>query len=94
VDHVLGPHNLVELGVGDVAAADGFLAQGGAVLVARLGDLGGVVVADLGARAVTSISERSRPALMLSSRGSMPTTQLSVKLIAASASRRTDCRKL
>ena len=27
-------------------------------------------------------------------RGSMPTTQLSVKLMAASATRRTDCRKL
>ena len=34
--------------VGDIAAADRFLAQGGAVLVRGLGDLGGIVVADLG----------------------------------------------
>ena len=39
-------------------------------------------------------SERSSPALMLSSRGSMPTTQLSVKLVLESAKSCTDCRKL
>ena len=46
-DHLFGADHRVELGVGDVAAADGLLAQGRAVLVSGLGDLGGRVVADL-----------------------------------------------
>src|SRR5215470_6931204 len=47
-----------------------------------------------GASAVTSMSERSRLALMLSSRASRPTMQLSVKLKLASARSLVDCQKL
>src|ERR1700722_1049374 len=46
-DHLFRPHQGVELGIGDIAAADRLLAQGGAVLVRGLGDLGRRVVANL-----------------------------------------------
>ena len=55
------------------------------------GDLGTArrlidVAAIAGANAVTSISERSTPAAMLSTRGSRPISRCSVKLRVASAS--------
>ncbi len=46
-DHLLRPHPLVELLGRDEARGDGGLAQAGALLVRLLGDLGGLVVADV-----------------------------------------------
>ena len=46
-DHLLWPHDGVELARRHIAASDRFLAQGRAVLVRRLGNLSRVVVADL-----------------------------------------------
>ena len=47
-DHGFGPHNRVKFRISDITAADGFFAQGRAVLVCGLGDLGGIVIANLG----------------------------------------------
>ena len=46
-EHVLRPHPLLELLLVEVAQLDGLLLERGAVLVRRLGDLGGGVVADV-----------------------------------------------
>src|SRR5882757_124273 len=46
--HVLGPHQPVIVSRADQSGRQRFLAQGGAVLVRGLGDLGGIVVADCG----------------------------------------------
>ena len=46
--HVLGADPLLELVLGEVAEGDGLLLERGAVPVRRLGDLGRLVVADVG----------------------------------------------
>lgn len=46
-DHVLRSDERVEFGIGDIAAANRFLAQGGAVLMRRLGDLGRRIITNL-----------------------------------------------
>src|SRR4051812_38682120 len=46
--HVLGTHELIEAGGGQVAEGERGFAQGRAVVVGLLGDLGGLVVPDLG----------------------------------------------
>ena len=46
-NHRFGANDSIELRVGDVTAADGFFAQRRAVLVRGLGDLGGIIIADL-----------------------------------------------
>src|SRR5205085_8978568 len=46
VDHVFGAHDRIEFLSRDESGLQRFLAQSGAVLVRRLGDLRGIVVAD------------------------------------------------